>query len=55
MRLPYKYQSKIRYYSLIQNVFLKEIINLMCTTKADLDKDLKMKISRIKFHEKKLI
>ena len=28
-RLPYNYQSKIGYDSLIQNVILKELINIM--------------------------
>ena len=31
-RLPYKYQSKIGYDTLIQNVILKELINIMGTT-----------------------
>ena len=46
--LPYKYQSKIGYDTLIQNVILKELINIMSTTITDLDIELKMKISRIK-------
>ena len=29
MSLPYEFQSKIRYNSLIQNVILKELINIM--------------------------
>ena len=36
-RLPPKYQSKIGYDTLIQNVILKEIINIMGTTITDLD------------------
>ena len=36
-RLPYIYQSKLGYDPLIQNVFLKEIINIMGTTINDLD------------------
>ena len=47
-RLPYKYQSKIGYDTLIQNVILEELINIMGGTITDLDIDLKMKISRIK-------
>ena len=47
-RLPYKYQSKIGYDTLIQNVILEELINIMGGTIIDLDIDLKMKISRIK-------
>ena len=55
-RLPYKYQSKICYDTLIQNVILKELINIMGLTITDLDIELKMKISRIEYLEnKKLI
>ena len=45
--IPYNYQSKIGYDTLIQNVILKELINIMGTTIANLDIELKMKISRI--------
>ena len=55
MGLSYKYRSKIGYDSLIQNVILKELINIMGTTVTDLDIELKMKISRIKYLESKLI
>ena len=56
LRLPYNYQSKIGYDTLIQNIFLKELINIMGMTITDLDIELKMKISRIKYLEnKKLI
>ena len=41
MRLPLKYQSKIGYDTLIQNVILKELINIMSTTKLDLDTEIK--------------
>ena len=47
-RLPYNYQSKKGYDTLIQNVILEEIINIMGMTLTDLDIELKMKISRIK-------
>ena len=40
---------------LIQNVILKEMINIMGTTKTDLDIDLKMKISRINYLESRLL
>ena len=43
MSLPYDFRSKISYYSLIQNVILKELINLMGTIVTDLDTELKMK------------
>ena len=46
--LPYIYQSKIGYDTLIQNVILKELINIMGTTITDLDIELKMKKSRKK-------
>ena len=55
IRLPYNYQSKIGYDTLIQNVILKELINIMGMTITDLDIELKMKISRIEYLEKKLI
>ena len=43
MRLPYKYRSEIGYDCLIQNIILKELINIMGTTITDLDmKDLDM-------------
>ena len=55
-RLPYNYQSKTRYDCLIQNIILKELINIMGSTITDLDIEFKMKISRIKYLEnKKLI
>ena len=47
-RIPYNYQSKIGYDTLIQNVILEELVNIMRTTLTDLDKELKMKISRKK-------
>ena len=47
MRLPYKYRSKIGYDCLIQNVILKELINIMGTTITDLKIEIKMKFSRI--------
>ena len=44
MRLPYNYQSKIGYDCLIQNIILKELINIRGTTIIDLGIELKMKI-----------
>ena len=52
-RLPYDYQSKIRYDTLVQNVILKELIIVMGMTKTDLAIELKMKFSRIKYLENK--
>ena len=52
-RLPYNYQSKVGCDTLIQNVMLTELINLMGATKLDLDIELKMKISRTKYLESK--
>ena len=51
-RLPEIYQSKIGYDTLIQNVNLKELINIMGTT-TDIDIELKMRNSRIKYLESK--
>ena len=48
-RLPYKYQSKIGYDSLIQNNIHKELIFVMGTTITDLDIEMKTKISRNKY------
>ena len=53
MSLPYDFQSKIGYNSLIQIVILIELINIMSLIITDLDIELKMKISRIKYLEKK--
>ena len=53
MILPLEYQSKIGSDCLIQNVILKEILNIMGMTITKLDIKLKMKISRIKYLEKK--
>ena len=52
-RLPYNYQSKIGYDTLIQNLFLKELINITGTTIIDLDIELKMTFSRIEYLENK--
>ena len=54
-KLRYNYQSEIGYQTLIQNVILKDLINILDTTIADLDIELKMKISRIKYLENKLL
>ena len=55
-RIPYNYQSKIGYDTLIQIVILKELINIMGITITDLDLEIKLKISRIECVEyKKLI
>ena len=53
-RLSLNYQSKIGYDTLIQNVILKELINIIGTTITDLGIELKMKISRIKYLEGRL-
>ena len=54
MSLRYDFHSKIAYSSLIQNVILQELIIIMAMTKNDLDIELKMKISRIRYLESKL-
>ena len=43
MSLPYNFQSKLEYNSLIQNVILKELNNIMTMTMIDFDIKLKMK------------
>ena len=56
MSLPYDFQSKIGYNTFIQNVILKELINIKAMTINDLDIELKMKISRVEYLvSKKLI
>ena len=52
-RLPYNYQSKIGYDSLIQNGIFKELINTMGTTITDLDIETKMNFCRIEYLESK--
>ena len=54
-RLPLKNQMKIGYDALIRNVILKELINKTDGTITDLDIKLKMRISRIKYFEIKLL
>ena len=51
MKLPYNHQSKIGYDTLIQNVILKELIVIIGGTINDLDIELKMRKSRIKYLE----
>ena len=53
MILPLEYQSKIGSDCLIQYIILKELINIMGTTIADLDIELKMKVRRIEYLENK--
>ena len=43
MTLPYDFQSRIGYNSLIQNVIPKELISIMGTIITDIDVELKMK------------
>ena len=43
MSLPYEFRSRIGYNSLIQNVILKELINMLCLIIVDLDMELKLK------------
>ena len=52
-RLTYDHKSEIVYDNLIQNLILKELINIMSILISDLDMELKMKISRIKYLENK--
>ena len=50
-RLTYDRKIEIMYDNLIQNIILKELINIMSIIISDLDMELKMKISRIKYLE----
>ena len=52
-RMPYNYQSIIGYDTMIHNVILKELINIMAVTITDSDIKLKRKISRIENLENK--
>ena len=54
-RLTYNYQSKIAYDTLFQNVILKELIYLVGATIVDIDIGIKMKISRMKYLESRLL
>ena len=50
-RLTYDRKIEIVYDNLIQNIILKELINIMSIIIRDLDIELKMKISRIEYLE----
>ena len=50
-RLNYDRKIEIVYDNLIQNIILKELINIMSILISDLDMELKMKISRIEYLE----
>ena len=50
-RLTYDRKIEIVYDNLIQNIILKELINIMSIMISDLDMEFKMKISRIKYLE----
>ena len=52
-RLTHDHEIEIAYDNLIQNIILKELINIMVVNITDLDIELKMKISRINYLEKK--
>ena len=50
-RLTYDRKIEIVYDNLIQNIILKEIINIMSVMIRDSDMELKLKINRIKYLE----
>ena len=54
-RLTYDRKIEIVYDNLIQNIILKELINIMSIMISDLEMELKMKTSRIKYLESVLI
>ena len=51
--LTYDRKIEIVYDNLIQNIILKELINIMSIIISDINMELKMKISRIKYLENK--
>ena len=53
-RLPYNFQSKQGYDTLIRNVILKQMINLLATIIVDIDVKLKLKFSGIKYLESRV-
>ena len=52
-RLTYDRKNEIVYDNLIQNIILKELINIMSLVIRDLDMELRLKISRIEYSENK--
>ena len=50
-RLTYNRKIEIAYDNLIQNIILKELFNIMSILISDLNMELKLKISRIKYLE----
>ena len=50
-RLTYDRKIEIVYDNLIQNISLKELINILSIIISDLDMELKIKISRIRYLE----
>ena len=50
-KLSYDYKIEIAYDTLIQNIILEELINIMSVIIRDLDMELKLKISGIKYLE----
>ena len=50
-RLTYDYKIEIAYDNLIQNIILEELIHIMSLMIRDLDMELRLKISRIKYLE----
>ena len=50
-KLTYDYKIEIVYDNSIQNNILKELIKIMSVMISDLDMELKMKFSRIKYLE----
>ena len=50
-KLSYDYKIEIARENLIRNIIFKELINIMSVKIRDLDMELKMKISRVKYLE----
>ena len=54
IKLPYKYESKVGYDTLIQNVIPKKLKNLKGATIVDIDIELKMEINGMNYLESRL-
>ena len=50
-RLTYDYKIEIAFDNLIHNIILKELINIMSIMISDLNMELKVKTSKIKYLE----
>ena len=54
-RLTYDHKIEVVYDNSIENIILEEVIIIMSIITSDLEMELKLKISRIKYLENKII